>query len=115
MAVLRLPSGKNRLLPYEMRPARPLPQRAQGPFNRVALAAAHVVADPLADSDSWLDAKLDWDATLAYRRHLWGLGLGVAEAMDTAQRGMGLDCPTSLTLIRPSAAASRATPAARRL
>src|SRR5260370_26774042 len=112
MAVIRLPSGKNRLLPYEMRAARPLPQRAQGPFNRVALAAAHVVADPLAEADPWLDTRLDWDATLVYRRHLWGLGLGVAEAMDTAQRGMGLDWPTSLELIRRSVDASRDIPGA---
>jgi hypothetical protein len=57
----------------------------------VALAAAHVVADPLAEQDPWLDAKVDWDRTIAFRPHLWSLGLGVAEAMDTAQRGMGLD------------------------
>jgi hypothetical protein len=71
---------------------------------RVAYAAAHVVADPLADVDPWLDAAIDWDATLAYRRHIWSLGLGVAEAMDTAQRGMGLDWPTSLELIERSVA-----------
>lgn len=73
---------------------------------RVAYAAAHVVADPLADHDPWLEPAIDWEATLAYRRHLWGLGLGVAEAMDTAQRGMGLDWPTSLELIRRSVAAA---------
>ncbi len=112
MAVIRLPSGKSGLLPYELGAARPLPQRASGPFNRIALAAAHVVADPLADGDPWLDTRLDWDATLAYRRHLWGLGLGVAEAMDTAQRGMGLDWPTSLELIRRSVAAGRDIPGA---
>ena len=65
-------------------PAPPKP-----PFNRIAYAAAHVVADPLADRDPWLDAAIDWDTTIAFRRHLWSLGLGVAEAMDTAQRGMG--------------------------
>lgn len=107
MAMIRLPSGKDGLVPYKMRGTRPLPQRATGPFNRIALAAAHVVADPLADADPWLDARLDWEATLAYRRYLWGLGLGVAEAMDTAQRGMGLNWPTSLELIRRSVAASR--------
>jgi len=112
MAVIRLPSGKSGLLPYELGAARKLPQRASGPFNRVALAAAHVVADPLADGDPWLDTKLDWDATLAYRRHLWGLGLGVAEAMDTAQRGMGLDWPTSLELIRRSVDAASDIPGA---
>ena len=79
---------------------RPFPEKADGPFNRVALAAAHVVADPLADIDPWLDVAIDWERTIAYREHLWDLGLGVAEAMDTAQRGMGLDWPASLELIR---------------
>jgi hypothetical protein len=58
--------------------------------NRVAYAAAHVVADPYAAADPWLQPAIDWDATLAYRSYLWSLGFGVAEAMDTAQRGMGL-------------------------
>ena len=61
-----------------------------------------MVADPLADNDPRLAAAIDWDATLAFRRHLWSLGLGVAEAMDTAQRGMGLDWPTAQELIRRS-------------
>jgi len=65
------------------------------PFNRIVLSAAHVVADPLADGDA-----IDWDATLAYRHYLAGMGLGIAEAMDTAQRGMGLDWRTALELIR---------------
>jgi hypothetical protein len=112
MPTIRLPLGRNGLVPYQMRTASPLPRRAVAPFNRIALAAAHVVADPLADGDPWLDARLDWEATLAYRRHLWGLGLGVAEAMDTAQRGMGLDWPSSLELIRRSVAASRDIPGA---
>jgi hypothetical protein len=77
-----------------------------GALPRVAFAAAHVVADPLAEQDPWSEAVLDWDATLDYRRHLWSLGLGVAEAMDTAQRGMGLDWETSLELIRRSVAAA---------
>ena len=58
-------------------------------FNRIAYSAAHVVADPLAAIDPWLQCAVDWDATIAYRQRLWSLGLGVAEAMDTAQRGMG--------------------------
>ena len=70
--------------------------------SRTIFAAAHVVADP--DDNT----KLDWDATLAFRRHLWGLGLGVAEAMDTAQRGMGLDWPTAAELIKRSAAEAAA-------
>ena len=78
--------------------------KPQKPFTRKALAAAHVVADPLSAKDPWLDAAIDWDATLAYRRHLWSWGFGVAEAMDTAQRGMGLDWTNSLELIRRTVA-----------
>ena len=77
-------------------------------MNRIAFSAAHVVADPLADADPWLTAAIDWDATMAYRERLWDLGLGVAEAMDTAQRGMGVDWPTSLELIQRSVAAAKA-------
>jgi hypothetical protein len=79
-------------------------QKPGKPFTRKALAAAHVVADPLSTKEPWLEAAIDWDATLAYRRHLWSWGFGVAEAMDTAQRGMGLDWANSLELIRRSVA-----------
>jgi uncharacterized protein DUF993 len=82
------------------------------PFNRKALAAAHVVADPLSAKEPWLEAAIDWDATIAYRRHLWSWGFGVAEAMDTAQRGMGLDWKNSLELIRRSLDAARDIPGA---
>lgn len=81
---------------------------AGGDWNRTAFAAVHVVADPFADNDPWLDCNIDWDRTLAFREHLWSLGFGVAEAMDTAQRGMGLDWPTSLELIRRSVAQAKA-------
>ncbi|MGH8703095.1 MAG: DUF993 family protein, partial [Burkholderiales bacterium] len=74
-------------------------QKPVRPFTRRALAAAHVVADPLSAKDPWLEAAIDWEATIAYRRHLWSWGFGVAEAMDTAQRGMGLDWDNSLLLI----------------
>ena len=67
---------------------------------RTVFAAAHVVADPFSDSDPSGRAVLDWDATAAFRRYLAKLGLGIAEAMDTAQRGMGLDWPGALELIR---------------
>src|SRR6185295_3118678 len=70
------------------------------PFTRIAYAAAHVVADPRSAKEPWLEAAIDWDATVAYRRHLSSWGFGIAEAMDTAQRGMGLDWPNSLELIR---------------
>lgn len=66
---------------------------------RTVFSAAHVVADPFAESDPGGKAAVDWDATMAFRRHLAGLGLGIAEAMDTAQRGMGLDWPGALELI----------------
>ena len=84
------------------------PDKAKGTFNRVAYSAAHVVADAMAANDPWIDCALDWEKTLRYREYLWDLGLGVAEAMDTAQRGMGLDWPTSLELIRRAVAAGKA-------
>jgi Protein of unknown function (DUF993) len=111
MRTLNLPVAGGKLAPYTMRPPRAFPA-AKPPFNRIAYAAAHVVADPLAESDPWLDAAIDWERTIAFRRHLWSLGLGVAEAMDTAQRGMGLDWPTSLELIRRSLDAARDHPGA---
>jgi len=86
--------------------------RALPPYPRVAYAAAHVVAAPLAEQDPWLDAKIDWDRTIAFRKHLWSLGLGVAEAMDTAQRGMGLDWTAAQQLIRLSLDAARDHPGA---
>jgi hypothetical protein len=99
MPLLKLPIAGGKLAPYQTKLAREFPP-PKLPFNRIAYAAAHVVADPMADADPWLDAAIDWDRTIAFRRHLWSLGLGVAEAMDTAQRGMGVDWPTSLELIR---------------
>jgi hypothetical protein len=74
----------------------------------VLYAAAHVVADPISDNAPGSPAQLDWDATLAFRRHLWAHGLGVADAMDTAQRGMGLDWATTRELILRSGAEARA-------
>jgi hypothetical protein len=81
---------------------------AQGTYkpatSRLAFAAAHVVADPLGDNSPGQPAVVDWEHTLGFRRHLWSLGLSVAEAMDTAQRGMGLDWAATQELIRRSAA-----------
>ena len=82
------------------------------PFTRIAYAAAHVVADPRSAKEPWLDAAIDWDATIAYRRHLWSWGFGVAEAMDTAQRGMGLDWASSLLLIEKSVKEAKGIPGA---
>ncbi|MFD7491567.1 dihydrodipicolinate synthase family protein [Streptomyces sp. NPDC059832] len=101
---IHLPQG-----PYEPR-ATPLDLApGTGPLaSRTVFSAAHVVADPYADISPDSPAAVDWDATLAFRRHLWSHGLGVAEAMDTAQRGMGLDWAGAAELIRRSAAEARA-------
>ncbi|MBA3774107.1 MAG: dihydrodipicolinate synthase family protein [Ramlibacter sp.] len=109
---LQLPSAGGQLSRYTLRGALPAKPAPGAQFNRIAYSAAHVVADPLAAVDPWLQCAIDWDTTIAYRRHLWTLGLGVAEAMDTAQRGMGLDWPTSLELIRLSLDAARDVPGA---
>ena len=102
-----LPEAGGKLVDYTLSEPKRFAASAGRPFNRIALAAAHVVADPLADVDPWLAAAPDWDRTIAFREHLWNLGLGVAEAMDTAQRGMGLDWPMALELIGRSVAAAR--------
>ena len=112
MPTLDLPTATGDLAPYTTGAPRDFGAAPKRPFNRLALAAAHVVADPLADVDPWLEPAVDWDRTIAFRRHLWHLGLGVAEAMDTAQRGGGMDWPTSLELIRRSVEAAREVPGA---
>jgi hypothetical protein len=104
---LKLPNAAGQIESCTLRGTTPVKPAAGVKFNRIAYSAAHVVADPLAAVDPWLQCAVDWDATIAYRQRLWSLGLGVAEAMDTAQRGMGLDWPTSLELIRRSLDAAR--------
>lgn len=87
---------------YRLR-AEPLAiRKPRTPFNRVAFAAAHVVAEARSNADPSGQPALDWERTLAYRRHLLDLGFGIAEAMDTSQRGMGLDWPRALELISRS-------------
>ncbi|RWN49076.1 MAG: dihydrodipicolinate synthase family protein [Mesorhizobium sp.] len=76
-------------------------------FSRIAYAAAHVVADPLAMTDPWSRPVVDWDRTMAFRHHLWRLGFRIAEAMDTSQRGMGFDWANAQELIRRSIAEAR--------
>ncbi|MCX7265456.1 MAG: dihydrodipicolinate synthase family protein [Betaproteobacteria bacterium] len=110
--LLKLPTEDSRWVTYKLAGNTPVKPKPGIKFNRIAYSAAHVVSDPLAAIDPWLDCAVDWDATIAYRRHLWSLGLGVAEAMDTAQRGMGLDWPTSLELIKRSIEASKDMPGA---
>lgn len=104
MPSLRLPTATGSLETYVTRAPASYARPAR-PFNRVAYAAAHVVASPGGTA-------IDWDATLAYRRYLWSLGLGVAEAMDTAQRGMGLTWPAAKELIRRSVEAAGGAAAA---
>src|ERR1700730_13546853 len=105
---LRLPKADGGIETYRLAASRTFPARLEGTLNRVAFSAAHVVANPLADADPWLTAAVNWDRTIAFREHVWDLCLGVAEAMDTAQRGMGLDWPTSLELIVRSVRAAKA-------
>ncbi|MDR5884035.1 dihydrodipicolinate synthase family protein [Caballeronia sp. LZ032] len=100
MNSLKLPTSTGALERYTLA-GTPLPDaRPAAPFNRIVLSAAHVVADPFADVEPSEGGRIDWDRTLEYRRYLAGLGLGIAEAMDTAQRGMGLNWKDSLQLIR---------------
>ncbi|MFD1941700.1 dihydrodipicolinate synthase family protein [Paradevosia shaoguanensis] len=108
MAKISLPTPDRTIAPYTLT-GTPIPyiRHAATDFPRIAFAAAHVVADPLASNDPWLTPAIDWDRTLAFRHRLWDLGLGVAEAMDTAQRGMGLGWPEAQELIRRSQAEAR--------
>jgi hypothetical protein len=108
-ATLRLPRADGTLATYVPSTAPRWSRAAQpAPRSRIAYAAAHVVVDPRADVDPATGGAIDWETTLAYRRHLWSLGFGVAEAMDTAQRGMGLGFAAARELIRRSAAEARA-------
>jgi uncharacterized protein DUF993 len=104
---LKLPRADRSIETYRLTTSRRFPSGVQGPLNRVAFSAAHVVVDSLADVDPWLTPAVDWDKTIAFREHIWDLGLGVAEAMDTAQRGMGLDWAASLKLIQRSVSAAK--------
>jgi hypothetical protein len=111
MTGIILPAAGGAREAYTLRHPEPAPSPARPvPFNRVAYAAVHVVVDPLAEHDPWVDHSIDWDRTIAYREYLWDLGLGVAEAMDTAQRGMGLDWKGAQELIRHSLNAARRRP-----
>lgn len=109
MEGLFLPKSDGTLERYQL-VGTPVPNApCDPPRTRLAYAAAHVVANPFADVDPSSDAAIDWDATLAYRRHLWSLGLSVAEAMDTAQRGMGFGWDKARELIRRSVADAQAS------
>ncbi|HEU0204101.1 MAG TPA: dihydrodipicolinate synthase family protein [Burkholderiaceae bacterium] len=110
---IRLPQTDGTLRTHVLQAAPIAPRGKPAPFNRTVYAAAHVVIDPLATTDPW-DASpaVDWEATLAFRTHLYGLGFKVAEAMDTAQRGMGVDWPVARELMQRSLRHARAIPGA---
>ena len=113
MKPLLLPRADKSLSPYVPSRVAGFPA-VDGPImSRIGYAAVHVVADALADNNPTLDVAIDWEATLAYRRYLWSLGLAVAEAMDTAQRGMGLSWESAKELIRRAVAEARTVPGAR--
>jgi hypothetical protein len=114
VATIALPTKDRKLTDYSTGEPIVFPSKAETrTFNRIAYAAAHIVADPLADNDPWLDIAVDWDKTIAFRHYLWDLGLGVAEAMDTAQRGGGLDWAGAKQLIGHALDAAKSRPGAK--
>ena len=114
MPTIALPTKDRTLEPYTTSEPIVFPSKEQTQsFNRIAFAAAHVVADPLADIDPWDGAAIDWEKTIAFRHYLWDLGLGVAEAMDTAQRGGGLGWTEARELIGHALDAARTRPGVR--
>ncbi len=114
MATIALPTKDRTLQNYSTGEPVIFPSRAETErFNRIAYAATHVVGDPLADIDPWGQTAIDWEKSIAFRHYLWDLGLGVAEAMDTAQRGGGLDWDGAKELIRHALDAAKSRPGAK--
>ncbi|MEU0470677.1 dihydrodipicolinate synthase family protein [Amycolatopsis sp. NPDC006131] len=107
MTAIALPSADGTTSAFTLGPPANLTTSSSPATSRLAYAASHVVADPLRASAEGTAGRIDWDATLALRHRLWDLGLGVAEAMDTAQRGMGLDWPAARELARRTLAEAR--------
>ncbi|WP_428673136.1 dihydrodipicolinate synthase family protein [Roseibium sp.] len=109
--MLTLPTTDNRLEPYRLTGEALTPRAPRVPLTRTAFAAAHVVSDPLRERDPWVGSPaVDWENTLKFRHWLWDQGLGLAEAMDTAQRGMGVDWPTAKELIERTMKEAKAHP-----
>ncbi|HXD97229.1 MAG TPA: dihydrodipicolinate synthase family protein [Candidatus Acidoferrum sp.] len=109
---LKLPRADGTIVPFTLSGRAPIASPAGPITSRIGMAAVHVVADPLAPINPTLDVALDWDATLRFRHHVWSLGLAVAEAMDTSQRGMGFDWAAAKELIKRSVAESKTVPGA---
>ncbi|WP_439136859.1 dihydrodipicolinate synthase family protein [Roseicyclus sp.] len=106
-----LPTYQGKLEEYRLTGEPLSPRAPKVALTRTAFAAAHVISDPLAERGPWMSRPaVDWEATLAFRHGLWDQGLGLAEAMDTAQRGMGVDWPTALELIQRTMVAAKAHP-----
>jgi hypothetical protein len=105
---VRLPRAGGAIYDYPVKGEFLYAENGVAPRSRIPFAAVHVVADPMADVSPVSPAVIDWEKTLAFRRHIWSYGLGVAEAMDTAQRGMGLDWEAARELIRRSVAEAKA-------
>ena len=109
--MLTLPTLDNRLEDYRLTGDPLIPRAPRVPLTRIAFAAAHVVSSPLEERDPWLGSPaVDWENSLKYRHWLWDQGLGLAEAMDTAQRGMGVDWPTAKELIERTMREAKAHP-----
>jgi len=106
-----LPTYQGTLEAYQLTGTPLLPRAPRTALTRTAFAAAHVVSDPLKDRDPWIGRPaVDWDNTLRFRHTLWDQGLGLAEAMDTAQRGMGVDWLTAKELIERTMVEAKAHP-----
>jgi hypothetical protein len=112
MSQINLVSESGIVEPYTLQASKDFVIEKGIVLPRITYSAVHVVANPLANVDPWINAAVDWDATINYRRYLWSMGLGVAEAMDTAQRGMGLDWEGAKELIRQSLNAAKDFPSA---
>ncbi len=107
--MLKLPTDDGMLQSYTLFGQPLVPRAPKVPLSRIAFAAAHVASDPVRERNPW-DTRpaVDWDSTLAFRNGLWDQGLGLAEAMDTAQRGMGVDWLTAKELIERTMLSAKA-------
>ncbi len=109
--MLNLPTDDGQILPHVLGHDPLVPRAPEVTFTRTAFAAAHVISDPIRERSPWANTPaVDWDATLGFRRGLWDQGLGLAEAMDTAQRGMGVDWDTARALIERTMKEAKAHP-----
>jgi len=108
---MRLPTYAGTIEEYQLTGVPLIPRSPKVALTRTAFAAAHVVSDPLSERDPWQGRpSIDWESTLRFRHYLWDQGLHLAEAMDTAQRGMGVDWETAKELINKTMADAKTHP-----